>query len=159
MEGTCPRELVNTTLDSSLFEFGSNYMNLTFLYGCQGSINWRPGIDPVGSCNVSGYGNVYLVPGTQGPMGCDVSVNVPVLGWVQSVNGTELERAVQGGFEIRWKVDRSGCSDCTGSGGRCGFSPFTNRIACYCPNPPYVSATCSGAQSASISPPGMLPFT
>ncbi|KAH7846308.1 hypothetical protein Vadar_012379 [Vaccinium darrowii] len=155
MEATCPQELVNTTLDNSLFEYSSSYINLTFLYGCPAPITLIPGIDQIGTCNVSGYSGVYLMPGTIGWVGCDVSVTVPVSNLAGSINSTDLGEAVETGFGVKWKVDTSVCSGCTGSGGHCGYSNFSKQTTCYCPNPPYVSGTCLttvGARAGAPSP-------
>ncbi|KAI8031942.1 hypothetical protein LOK49_LG01G03494 [Camellia lanceoleosa] len=39
IEATCPQDLVNTTLDDTLFEYvSSGYRNLSFLYGCPASV-------------------------------------------------------------------------------------------------------------------------
>ncbi|KAG5527961.1 hypothetical protein RHGRI_028779 [Rhododendron griersonianum] len=139
IEATCPQRLVNTTLDNSLFEYSSGYMNLTFLYGCPAPIMLIPGIDSVTTCNVTGYTGVYIVPGTMGGLGCDVSVTVPVSNLVGTINSAALEGAVEGGFGVKWKMDTSECSGCTGSGGRCGYSPLSYKTTCYCPNQPNVS--------------------
>ncbi|KAL7190737.1 hypothetical protein ACSBR2_022921 [Camellia fascicularis] len=153
MESTCPQDMVNTTLDSSLFEYtSSSYMNLTFLYGCQAPLKPVLNPIPIPYCNESG--NVYLFAGAQGGdlIGCQDSVVVPISGWVLPMNSTDQEQAIRGGFEVKWKVDSKECSDCIGSKGRCGYSFFTNQTTCYCPTPPYVGDTCSVA--AGETPPG-----
>ncbi|KAL6960968.1 non-specific serine,threonine protein kinase [Sarracenia purpurea var. burkii] len=150
MEANCPQELANTTLDNSLFQFVPGYMNLTFLYGCQAPFNLIQGIPPIASCNVSGYNRVYLALGSSVYTGCDANVIVPISGAVTSVNSSDLEQGIRAGFAVQWKVDSSGCSECTGSGGRCGYSSVTHQSSCYCPNPPFVGDTCSpGAPSGS----------
>ncbi|KAI8017046.1 LEAF RUST 10 DISEASE-RESISTANCE LOCUS RECEPTOR-LIKE PROTEIN KINASE-like 1.3 [Camellia lanceoleosa] len=153
MESICPHDMVNTTLDSALFEYtSSTYMNLTFLYGCQVPLKPVLNLIPIPSCNESG--NVYLFAGAQGGdlIGCQDSVVTPISGWVLPVNSTDQEQAIRGGFEVKWKVDSKECSDCIGSKGRCGYSFFTNQTTCYCPTPPYVGDTCSVA--AGETPPG-----
>ncbi|KAA8530597.1 hypothetical protein F0562_005306 [Nyssa sinensis] len=59
MEATCPHNLVNTTLDYSLFDYASTHINITFLYGCPGSI---PGLNLFPSCEITGYNGVYVFP-------------------------------------------------------------------------------------------------
>ncbi|KAK4393598.1 LEAF RUST 10 DISEASE-RESISTANCE LOCUS RECEPTOR-LIKE PROTEIN KINASE-like 1.3 [Sesamum angolense] len=102
MEGTCPQEMVNTTLDYSIFDYASMYTNFTFLYGCPES--QLPGLSPI-SCGNNG---VYMFPGIQSPGSCNASVMVPVLvtggGAGGSVNSTGLDQVLQRGFEIRWKI-------------------------------------------------------
>lgn len=144
MEATCPQDLVNTTLNYALFDYNYNYMNVTFLYGCPASINL-----PASSflpCGSNGYHSVYVLPGAQGPGNCSASIVVPVVrtGSGGSVNITDLDQVIQEGFEVRWKVDKKACNDCTGSGGRCGYNLSTNQTTCFC-----TKDTCSAANRAS----------
>ncbi|PIN02968.1 hypothetical protein CDL12_24515 [Handroanthus impetiginosus] len=151
MEGTCPKELVNTNLDHPIFDYASSYMNFTFLYGCPG-LN-IPGLSLV-SCGNAGYDGVYMFPGTKSPGNCNAGVVIPVL---VSRNGS--------GRPTKWyRIGSSSspgvsdyledCNDCTESRGWCGYSFETNRTTCFCPDPPYVSDTClitSGASPAKRS--------
>ncbi|XP_022865653.1 LEAF RUST 10 DISEASE-RESISTANCE LOCUS RECEPTOR-LIKE PROTEIN KINASE-like 1.3 isoform X4 [Olea europaea var. sylvestris] len=145
MRATCPEDMVNTTLDYSLFDYSATNTNLTFLYGCP--TLKIPGLSLVCS---SGYDGVYVLPGTQGPGKCNASVVVPILvstgyghGAGGSVNSTTLDQVLQQGFEIRWKMDDKDCNDCIESKGRCGFNFATNQTACFCPDQQYISAICS----------------
>lgn len=150
MEGPCPREMVNTTLDYSLFDYASSYTNFTFLYGCPASN--VPGLSLI-PCGSSGYSGVYVFPGTQRPGNCNASVIVPVLlGGNGSMNGTSLNEIVQRGFEVRWKIGEKSCNDCTDSKGRCGYDVGTNETTCFCPDAPYVSDTCGASPGNATSP-------
>nr|GMD49982.1 LEAF RUST 10 DISEASE-RESISTANCE LOCUS RECEPTOR-LIKE PROTEIN KINASE-like 1.4 isoform X2 [Ipomoea batatas] len=158
MEGNCPQEFVNITLDNSLFEYTTTYINLTFLYGCHGGINNIPGIAtiPCGDSN-----DAYVLPAGAGvSVNCNTSVIVPVpvvvgAGYGGSVDSTLLMKTLKEGQEIRWKMDSKACDDCSKSKGRCGFSIFTNQTTCYCPSPPYISDTCSvSIPAASPASPG-----
>ncbi|XP_057783921.1 LEAF RUST 10 DISEASE-RESISTANCE LOCUS RECEPTOR-LIKE PROTEIN KINASE-like 1.4 [Salvia miltiorrhiza] len=142
MEGPCPKEMVNTTLDYSIFDYAASYTNFTFLYGCPASN--LPGLSLV-SCGSSGYSSVYVFPGTQGPGNCNASVIVPVILGGGSVNTTSLNQVLQQGFEVRWKIGGKSCSDCTESKGRCGYDVVTNQTSCFCSDAPYVSDTCTTA--------------
>lgn len=151
MESTCPRDLLNTTLDYTLFQYASNYTNITFLYGCPVVIN-------VPSFNMPPCGS-FVLPGAKGPGMCNVSVVVPVLptGLAELLNLEALGRVLKQGVEVRWTVDMNGCRECTGSGGLCGYDFGAKRTTCFCPNPPYKSTTCSkpiGAPPGSLSLPG-----
>ncbi|PIM99917.1 hypothetical protein CDL12_24150 [Handroanthus impetiginosus] len=151
MEGTCPKELVNTTLDHSIFDYASSYMNFTFLYGC--SSLHIPDLSLV-SCGNGGYDGVSIFPGNlQGPGNCNASVVVPVLvsgnGGGTPVNSTGWDQVLRQGFQITWKIDRENCIGCTESRGRCGYSFETNRTTCFCPDPPFISDTCSIPSGAS----------
>lgn len=158
MEGACPQEMVNTTLDYTLFDYSASYTNFTFLYGC-------PALNLSGLSLIScRYDDVYVFPGTQGPGNCNTSVIVPVLlagnrgGGL--MNSTKLSQVLQQGFEIRWKFGNQSCIGCTESKGRCGFSFETGRTNCFCPDPPYISnATCvmaDGSSPANTPSPGMF---
>ncbi|XP_031116750.1 uncharacterized protein LOC116020413 [Ipomoea triloba] len=156
MEGKCPQNFVNTTLDNSFFEYTTSYINLTFLYGCHGGINNIPGIAtiPCGDIN-----DAYVLPpgGTRVSVNCSRSMIVPVPVEVGgSINSTLLMKELKEGQEIRWKMDSKACDDCTKSKGRCGFSMFTNQTTCYCHSPPYISDTCSvSIPTASPAIPGL----
>ncbi|XP_052204430.1 LEAF RUST 10 DISEASE-RESISTANCE LOCUS RECEPTOR-LIKE PROTEIN KINASE-like 1.3 isoform X2 [Diospyros lotus] len=150
----CPQDLVNTTLDNSLFEYSPGYVNLTFFYGCP---VWSipSSLMPVSGCTVPGYKEVYWFLGSVVPFQCKVSVTVPVSPRSGSINSTNLGQVLGGGVEVTWKVNDSACSNCKDSKGRCGFDFLSNQTTCFCPNPPYVSATCAvdaGAPSSESSP-------
>lgn len=138
MRSSCPTEMVNTTLDYSVFDYAASFMNYTFLYGC----------DPAPAFFSSVSCGAYVHPGAMGPTeSCKASVVVP--GPVMAnepLNTTALEESLQRGFEIRWKIGSRICSDCVASKGRCGYVAATNGTACYCADPPYVSSdVCAGA--------------
>nr|GMD57035.1 LEAF RUST 10 DISEASE-RESISTANCE LOCUS RECEPTOR-LIKE PROTEIN KINASE-like 1.4 isoform X2 [Ipomoea batatas]GMD57037.1 LEAF RUST 10 DISEASE-RESISTANCE LOCUS RECEPTOR-LIKE PROTEIN KINASE-like 1.4 isoform X2 [Ipomoea batatas] len=93
MEGNCTQKFVNTTLDNSLFEYTTAYINLTFLYGAGVSEN----------CSSR------------------VMVPVPVVGAGYGgfvIDSTLLMKTLKEGQEIRWKMDSKACDDCTKSKGR-----------------------------------------
>lgn len=158
MVSTCPTDLVNTTLDYALFDYASSSVNLTFLYGCP---------EPFSSNLLSYCGRnndfnspVYALPGAQGPGRCNSSVIYPVeqmgMGEVgvggTVVNYTGLDQILRQGFDVRWKVDDWGCSDCDESGGKCGYDFISNKTSCFCPTPPYVTTTCSVSNGRGGSP-------
>lgn len=156
MEATCPTQMTNTTLDYSIFDFATVYWNFTFLYGCPGKV-FIPDAHPI-SCgnNIGEFDGTYVVGGTFGPGNCKDSVTVPapVPGNNVFPNATELDRILRQGFQIRWKIGSQACINCTASKGRCGYDLETNRTACYCPGPPYVSDTCP---VANVNSTGMTP--
>ncbi|KAM3285961.1 hypothetical protein P3S67_024760 [Capsicum chacoense] len=146
MESPCPVDLVNTTLDYSLFDFAAGYTNLTFLYNCPVSYI---AIMDVTACRNSKYHNVFVLPGAVGPGKCTASVTVPVLQTsavtVGSLNSSGLGQLLQEGFDIRWKLDGKACSECTQKKGRCGYDEFSKKTTCFCPGPPLESSACSAA--------------
>ncbi|XP_016560788.2 LEAF RUST 10 DISEASE-RESISTANCE LOCUS RECEPTOR-LIKE PROTEIN KINASE-like 1.4 isoform X2 [Capsicum annuum] len=163
MESPCPVDLVNTTLDYSLFDFAAGYTNLTFLYNCP--VSYIEIMD-VTACRNSKYHNVFVLPGAVGPGKCTASVTVPVLQTsavtVGSLNSSGLGQLLQEGFDIRWKLDGKACSECTQKKGRCGYDEFSKKTTCFCPGPPLESSACSAAAFAypppfSISVPSPSP--
>lgn len=146
IESTCPVDLVNTTLDYSLFDYASGYMNLTFLYNCPETSSYAEMYGTV-ACRNSRYQNVFVQPGAVGPGNCNASVTVPVpqmiAGTVGSLNSSGLGQVLQQGFDIRWKLDNEACGNCTEEKGRCGYDEYLKQTTCFCPGPPYQSASCS----------------
>nr|GMD55466.1 LEAF RUST 10 DISEASE-RESISTANCE LOCUS RECEPTOR-LIKE PROTEIN KINASE-like 2.1 [Ipomoea batatas] len=127
MEGNCPQEF-NTTLDNSLFEYTTTYINLTFLYDCHGGINNIPGIAtiPCGDSN-----DAYVLPaGAGASVNCSSSVIVPVpvvgAGYGGFPDSTLLMKRLKEGQEIRWKMDSKACDDCTKSEG----SLYPSSLSC-----------------------------
>lgn len=158
MDATCPQELVNTTFNYAVYDYTSAYMNITFLYGCPVSVKLQsPGFF---SCGSKEYDSVDVVSGAQGPGNCNYSVVVPVLktGTEGSVSLTHLDQLLQEGFEVKWKMDGKACSDCTRTGGRCGYSFSSNQTTCFCPGQPYLSDSCSATKRASPGPGMQLPL-
>ncbi|KAK1359075.1 putative serine/threonine-protein kinase [Heracleum sosnowskyi] len=152
MDATCPRELVNTTFNYTVYDYTSAYTNITFLYGCPVSVKLQS--PSFFSCGSKGYDSVDVVSGAQGPGNCNYSVVVPVLktGTEGSVSLTHLDQLLQEGFEVRWKMDGKACSDCTRTCGRCGYSFSTNQTTCFCPGQPYLADSCSATKRDSPGP-------
>ncbi|KAJ8567452.1 hypothetical protein K7X08_019660 [Anisodus acutangulus] len=154
MESTCPVDLVNTTLDYSLFDYAAGYTNLTFLYNCPvSSYSAETGVI---ACRNSKYHNVFVLPGAVGPGKCNASVTVPVLqvsaATVGSLNSSGLGQLIREGFDIRWKIDSKACSKCTEKKGRCVYDDYMKQTTCFCPpGSPYESA-CSD-DAFGFSPP------
>ncbi|CAN4083180.1 unnamed protein product [Withania somnifera] len=147
VQSTCPIDLVNTTLDYSLFDYAAGYTNLTFLYDCPLS-SYFAGMDGT-VCRNSKYHNVFLQQGAVGPGNCNASVTVPVhhksAATVGSLNSSGLGQLLQEGFDIRWTLDGKACSECTKRKGTCGYDEFSKQTTCFCPGPPHISSSCSVA--------------
>ncbi|KAK4426617.1 LEAF RUST 10 DISEASE-RESISTANCE LOCUS RECEPTOR-LIKE PROTEIN KINASE-like 2.7 [Sesamum alatum] len=136
MEAACPREMMNTTLDYSIFNYAAECANFTFLYGCP-DLNLPD----------------FSYAGARGPGICNASVIVPghVTGTGDGgfLNGARLVQEIQQGFLISWKIGGIVCSDCAASDGRCGYDFETNQTTCFCSDPPYVSDTCTTVNGTS----------
>lgn len=94
LESVCPKDLVSTTLDNSLFEYASSVVNIDFVYNCSTWFGLITSLFPIPSCNISGL-DVYLVVGSWGPdLGCESRVTVPVVGWDGSLDLKGLGQAL-----------------------------------------------------------------
>ncbi|CAK7344269.1 unnamed protein product [Dovyalis caffra] len=160
--GFCPPQFANSTFNPMVFETVNGYTNLTFIYGCMAAPGNIP-IPGVFTCKINQVNDQtgYLEVGATGPgRQCYGSVFVPVSvsDFTSSfVNRPALEQDLKTGFEVRWKVDKAACEECTNSSGVCGIEPVTNQTICYCPNKSTGSKTCLPVFSPTASPaiPGM----
>ncbi|XP_059451733.1 LEAF RUST 10 DISEASE-RESISTANCE LOCUS RECEPTOR-LIKE PROTEIN KINASE-like 1.3 isoform X2 [Corylus avellana] len=114
LTGICslPPELVDTTLDPTLFHFRPGYQNITLDYGCPSSL--LPFLGHF-TCEVSG--DVLMELGAQGPKECNGSVVVPVPNLLPPdvfFSSEILEQVIREGFEVEWKVDTAAyaCPTC-----------------------------------------------
>ncbi|KAK1440616.1 hypothetical protein QVD17_06445 [Tagetes erecta] len=152
MESICPHDFSNTTINHNLFENLLNYMNITFLYGCPDSLNLH---GDAFSCDDNGIDKVLVLPGEQGPGICNRSVIVPVpvmsIRSTGLVNSSGLDQVLREGFEVRWKPDTMGCSQCTESNGRCFYNYETNKTACACPDSSLIADSCKMANTSQAS--------
>ncbi|KAI7758144.1 hypothetical protein M8C21_010591, partial [Ambrosia artemisiifolia] len=152
MESICPHDFINTTINHNLFEYFINYMNITFLYGCPDSLNLH---GDTYSCDDNGIDKVWVLPGEQGPGICNKSVIVPVpvmaLGSTGLVNSSGLDHVLREGFEVMWKLNTMGCSQCSESNGRCFYDYETNRTSCACPGSPLIVDSCNMANTSQAS--------
>ncbi|KAK3036547.1 hypothetical protein RJ639_030988 [Escallonia herrerae] len=59
-----------------------------------------------------------------------------------SATVAEMEAALAAGFELQWAANNTRCTQCSESGGRCGYNTTTLSFACYCSDQPY-ALTCN----------------
>ncbi|KAI3768118.1 hypothetical protein L2E82_18550 [Cichorium intybus] len=145
----CPQDLVNTTMDPKLFSFTKSYMNISILFGCP--ISFTFSFMGIGSifCGDNGVSQVFLVPGIQGPGSCETSVVIPFP--VDFLNSTGLGQVLQEGFDVMWKVEGSGCSDCIESGGQCVYDNSKGLTMCACPESPLLADSCSTVNKTEVN--------
>ncbi|KAL6324543.1 hypothetical protein AAG906_013355 [Vitis piasezkii] len=136
--GTCPSRFLNTTMNY-LFSYSPHFGNLTLFFGCSSA---SPALaSNKFSCrrnNTSsietGYFTIGSIP-TDGNLGnCNVSITVPVLPSAVSAlinNSASLEQVLNDGFEVLWIIDDTACSECMGSGGRCGYNTSHFQPICF----------------------------
>ncbi|KAK2986783.1 hypothetical protein RJ640_011008 [Escallonia rubra] len=146
---TCPTYLYNTTLDFNLFSYAANQQNITLHYDCieiqtqtipfrfDCNVNNTPSVSYFTSSTIS-------LPSISNNMTvCNKSVSVPVNqtsgAALTSYSATvaKMEAALAAGFELQWAANNTRCTQCSGSGGRCGYNTTTLSFACYCSDQPY----------------------
>ncbi|KAL3719449.1 hypothetical protein ACJRO7_004415 [Eucalyptus globulus] len=148
MQGLCPTNFLNTTLDPSLFQITEGYTNFTLLYGCQSVFPALFSCPVQGVQYTAGYVSSWL---SFGIGACFKSVVVPVSSSIGSYMGnslSSLDGLLQHGFEVQLKVDSEACVECTQSNGVCGYDPASKGTACYCPDQFFGSKTCGSSTSA-----------
>ncbi|KAF9683963.1 hypothetical protein SADUNF_Sadunf04G0068600 [Salix dunnii] len=154
--GLCPPLYGNSTFDPTMFEPVTDYMNFTFLYGC---LPFFFKVPPPFTCRIKGvdYESGFVLPGANGPGVCYSSVffPAPVKALVSILDVPALERFLEKGFEVRWKVDGTACRECSRSAGVCGYDTTLNQTACYYRN----QSTGSSACAPPGSPPTAAPVS
>eukprot|EP00257_Ricinus_communis_P025285 XP_025012699.1 LEAF RUST 10 DISEASE-RESISTANCE LOCUS RECEPTOR-LIKE PROTEIN KINASE-like 1.3 isoform X2 [Ricinus communis] len=154
-DGICQPEFLNTTLDSELFEYASEYRNITIFYGCPLDLLNVPSLF---DCEIKGsaFRSGYAIWDVNGPGVCYRSVVVPVsvATWTTEVfNLSVLEISLKQGFEVKWKVDHTACNECINSGGACGYVLSNNQSTCYCGGQLMGSKSClSSSEVVPINP-------
>ncbi|KAJ1443222.1 Wall-associated receptor kinase, C-terminal [Sesbania bispinosa] len=155
-EGLCPSKLVNTTLDTKLFVYGSDseYKNLTLFYGCPASNPFSsPAIGRLPCFTNGDFGEfVYTQFGSFGPpLSCKESVVVPVSPlWIDINDFIKTQEAIRAGFVVRWIAGIEQCENCKKSGGGvCGYDGNSNQTTCYYCN----DQSCSNFSPDTKAPP------
>ncbi|XP_057522189.1 LEAF RUST 10 DISEASE-RESISTANCE LOCUS RECEPTOR-LIKE PROTEIN KINASE-like 1.4 isoform X3 [Amaranthus tricolor] len=157
-QGICMQKFINTTLDSTVFYYGPDSRNFTVLYGCPSPSNYGYG-DPTPypgqfNCKISGtnYSIGYAEEGANGPMGCYASIVVPVLDLsAQQIGNWSVSQIIGKGFEAKYKLkDEELFTECTESGGRCGFEGSQNTTCCLCSDGSVRYTSCKNLTSSAI---------
>ncbi|PNX87326.1 receptor-like protein kinase [Trifolium pratense] len=157
-EGLCPPKHVSTTLDTDLFVYGSNYINLTLFYGCPPSITF-PSHSGQFQCHSNGYSDdiVYTWFGPNiGPLAfpCQDNMTVPVSNSLFDIsNFAKIQSAIKDGFVVRWIAGIEDCVKCQNSGGFCGYDWISKQPTCHCRD-----QSCSNSVPDSNAPPGMSKY-
>ncbi|XVF87999.1 hypothetical protein PTKIN_Ptkin19aG0013900 [Pterospermum kingtungense] len=147
----CPQQLVNTTLNFSLFSYAWNLENLTLYYNCPRIVNQSSGFPSQFNCTNNGtdavnyyvtasaFGN--LSAGVKDGLGsCKSNVIVPAFYTaVQTIESNPtpdtLILPLANGFGLKWDANiASKCEECNASGGRCGYNKSSSQFSCYCSN-------------------------
>ncbi|KAG8382856.1 hypothetical protein BUALT_Bualt05G0122800 [Buddleja alternifolia] len=138
--GCVPRITVNTTLPGLRYEFVGNVTTLHLFSNCTNSSLSEGRLR---YCNAEDR-NDWVLPlyensenFTNALESCGRNVVVPVEEHVEDENlgrGSVVE-VLRRGFVLNWTVND--CSECTSSGGRCGFNETTYHFWCFCPDRPH----------------------
>ncbi|KAK3036548.1 hypothetical protein RJ639_030989 [Escallonia herrerae] len=162
---TCPMYLYNTTLDYNLFSYAPNQQNITLHYDCfeiQTQIPNRFTCNANGTASISYFTSSTIslpsLPSLPNNINfCNKSVSVPVNQTSgaaltsSSATVAEMEAALAAGFELQWAANNKRCTQCSESGGRCGYNPTTLSFACYCSDQPY-ALTCNSTAGVVLLP-------
>ncbi|KAL4362510.1 hypothetical protein GQ457_04G023300 [Hibiscus cannabinus] len=115
-------------IDSEVFDLEpapSDYINATLYYDCPSLI--------------SSYKNISVTMHNLGLDGCSTSVTFPIFHTDDFYGNLDLfsflKKAIERGFQVKWKEDAEACRKCNASGGACGFDLLNNQRFCYCPHP------------------------
>ncbi|KAJ9173043.1 hypothetical protein P3X46_016219 [Hevea brasiliensis] len=155
MDGLCQPQLKNTTLDPQLFEYVPGYKNLTIIYGCPITV-----VPALFNCRISGSASPegYVLPDAVGPGYCYRSVFVPVseLNLATAIISlSSLEGSLKQGFQVKWKVDDTTCTNCIGSKGVCGYDHLSKETTCYCLGQFIPTKTCTSSPDIVPDIPGI----
>lgn len=85
--------------------------------------------------------DLFQLPTDGGLGNCTTSVTVPVLQTAVNAlrnNLTSIDRVLNDGFEVHWITDDAACTECAGSGGRCGYNSSYFKPICFCPDKAYL---------------------
>lgn len=143
---TCPSpsHLVNSTLDSPVFNYGEGNEDLNLFYDCD---NVMTTVKPSNQfyCNVSGNsGYAYYLTGAvpSDPIlnivKCTISLRIPVLESAAdslTANATTLGEVLTLGFNVNYSNPYDAmCSLCIASAGQCGYDFDKEESICICSN-------------------------
>ncbi|KAL2896256.1 LEAF RUST 10 DISEASE-RESISTANCE LOCUS RECEPTOR-LIKE PROTEIN KINASE-like 1.3, partial [Bienertia sinuspersici] len=125
----CAESLQNTTLDTTLYRYSSNVVNVTLYYDCSNIASLPNPYYPF-SCTNGDNSRAYYIPGTNAnyydPTTIPCKSNIYVLVNQSSAavvrDEDSLQKAFRESFALEWYADNTLCDDCQGSGGVCGYN-------------------------------------
>lgn len=166
----CPKNLQNTTLDSSFFTYTSDTQDLTIFYVCP-PLSLNLSVPNQFNCSIVNETNSGIVSYfatesfwrrnlTESEVSlseilrtCKESVVVRVMdsaaGSLEASSPvSNLIDAVNYGFRLEWNANNSQCDSCRWSGGVCGYESSSDDFTCFCKHKSYGS-TC-GLESGNV---------
>nr|XP_015879948.2 LEAF RUST 10 DISEASE-RESISTANCE LOCUS RECEPTOR-LIKE PROTEIN KINASE-like 2.4 [Ziziphus jujuba var. spinosa] len=129
----CSPKYPNTTFDLNQFEYAPDFAEITMYYDCppalQGNMTGH-----FNCAEKSTYKNGFIGIEPQNNMGCNSSLKVGIRRSYFGDIGDlpKMREALIDGFGLKYKVDTGLCSNCTKSGGACGYDLDSRQPTCYC---------------------------
>jgi len=151
LKDICLAAHVNTTLNFSLFNYTSNYLNSALFYNCNSLSTHLPYRF---SCPTSGDGCFAFDADRKIHLHevCNFSVFVPILPTERlglpiskvhnsaTINRSTIRKTLEKGFEITWIANTSLCENWTKSEGRCEYDWTRQEFNCFCLDGAYLTA-------------------
>ncbi|KAL9352514.1 hypothetical protein Peur_055194 [Populus x canadensis] len=140
---SCTPQIQNISLDDGRFRRSSNSIDLFLLYNCNSTLlsNNSELLNYKVDCPGENETVRTLAMLEDDPLlgstldKCRTRVLAPVDVYRGENVGTEGMLLLERGFVLNWTA--SDCSDCEGSGGKCGFDEATYHFKCFCPDRPH----------------------
>lgn len=160
----CDSPMRNLTLMGVRFDFVPNQTDRLYFYSCSNSsisetlasYQFPCSADSNAKSFVALFGDEFTHLG-EATRECERAVwtTVDRAGSGGTFNGSTVggiwdyyEEVLERGFWLQWKA--TNCTECTASGGRCGFDEEDYRFWCYCPDRPHVR-WCRSGNKKSVS--------
>ncbi|THU64398.1 hypothetical protein C4D60_Mb01t26050 [Musa balbisiana] len=131
----CPLPTFNITTGLYPFVLSSANKRIFFLSNCSSSMN-LPTFRNI-SCAADGglvyFGGEYNSSGKLNLSGgvCTLFV-VPVVGYIDVGINVNYSALLRTGWLLNWSAPD--CTECSDSGGQCGFNDTTSKFMCFCPD-------------------------
>ncbi|CAL9191925.1 unnamed protein product [Musa hybrid cultivar] len=132
----CPLPTFNITSGLYPFDLSSANKRIFFLVNCSSSVNLPASYQNI-SCATDGglsyFGGEYNGSGKLNLSGgvCTLLV-VPVVGYIDVGIDVNYSALLRTGWLLNWTAPD--CTECSDSGGQCGFNDTTTKFMCICPD-------------------------
>ncbi|XP_065040240.1 LEAF RUST 10 DISEASE-RESISTANCE LOCUS RECEPTOR-LIKE PROTEIN KINASE-like 2.1 isoform X1 [Musa acuminata AAA Group] len=131
----CPLPTFNITSGLYPFDLSSANKRIFFLSNCSSSMNLSAfqNISCAADGGLSYFGGEYNGSGKLNFSGgvCKLLV-VPVVGYIDVGIDVNYSALLRTGWLLNWTAPD--CTECSDSGGRCGFNDTTTKFMCICPD-------------------------
>ncbi|KAK9115440.1 hypothetical protein Syun_022237 [Stephania yunnanensis] len=139
VDDPCPANYINSTLDTSLFEYSAaNTVNLTLFYDCvpptSGPLALKQFTCPSASSTTVMY-NYFDIRDESIISTCrykNIVTQVSKVGFDRLMIINLVGQVLKDGFDVEYSMDVSQCKGCVDSGGQCGFDFALQTPTCFC---------------------------